>query len=119
MQIIRRKDQKEIKTDTCGLLLEVISQKDFPFGIVLSDDIKPTKAHYHTKSQKCYWVLDGWIEVSVENIKTGKKILRTLHKGDLITFEPYEKHQITKASKKNKMVTIKSPAWNIQDEIID
>jgi len=45
MQLIRRKNQKEINTNTCGLLLEVLDTSEFPCGVVLSENIKPTKAH--------------------------------------------------------------------------
>lgn len=101
------------------MLLEVINRKDFPFGIVLSENIKSTTAHYHKKAKKCYWVLEGWIDVVIEDVKTGKIEKVRLNEGDLITFEPYEKHRVTKGSKSNKMVTITSPAWHIEDVVKD
>ncbi len=117
MKVIKRKQQNQIQSDTCGLILEVINQKDFPFGIVLSENIKSTDAHYHKKAKKCYWMLEGWVNLKVENIKTGKISKILLDKGDLITFDPFEKHQIIDGSDKNRMVTITSPAWHIEDVV--
>lgn len=59
MRIIKRRQQKHIESDTCGLLLEVINKRNFPFGIVLSEDIRSTEPHYHKESKKCYWLLEG------------------------------------------------------------
>lgn len=117
MQIINKIQQHQIKSDSCGLLLEVINQKDFPFGIVLSENIKTSKAHYHKKANKCYWMLAGWVDLKIENIKTGAKSMIKLNDGDLITIEPYEKHQIIAGSDSNRMVTITSPAWHIEDVV--
>lgn len=119
MKLIKRQQQKQIESDTCGLLLEVINREDFPFGIVLSEDIKSTEAHYHKKAEKCYWMIEGWVDVVVENVNTGEKKEVRLDEGDLVTFQPYEKHKVTKGSSKNKMVTITSPAWHIEDVVKD
>ena len=102
MELIKYNAQNKIKSDTCGLLLEVINREDFPFGIVLSENIKSTKPHYHKVAQKCYWVLEGSVKVLIENVKSGIKKKVTLEKGDLITFEPFEKHSVINASEKNK-----------------
>lgn len=51
MKIINKAKQKQIESDTCGLLLEVINQKNFPFGIDLSENITSTEAHYHKKAK--------------------------------------------------------------------
>lgn len=119
MKLIKREKQHTIESDTCGLLLEVINRKNFPFGIVLSEDIKLTEAHYHKEAKKCYWMLQGWVDVVVENVETGKQNEIRLNEGDLVTFEPYERHKVVKGSKKNKMATITSPAWHIEDVVKD
>lgn len=117
MKLIRRKEQKEIESSTCGLLLEVINTEEFPFGIVLSENIQSTEAHYHKKSRKCYWMIEGSVKLNTENVKTGEKSELILEEGDLITLEPYEKHEIIEGSEKNKMATITSPAWHIDDVV--
>lgn len=119
MKLIKKEQQSQIKSDTCGFLLEVINQKDFPFGIVLSENIKSTEAHYHKRAKKCYWMLEGWVYLKVVNIKTGTMSKIKLDEGDLITLDPFEKHQIVDGSDKNLMVTITSPAWHIGDVVKD
>ncbi|MDQ6986020.1 MAG: cupin domain-containing protein [Candidatus Dojkabacteria bacterium] len=119
MQLIKKDQQKNIQGEMCGSLIEVLNQKDFPFGIVVSEDIRSTEAHYHKESKKCYWMLEGWVDLVIENVKTGEKTSTKLEDGDLITFEPFEKHQIINASEKNKLVTISSPAWHIDDVVAD
>lgn len=117
MKLIKQEEQKTIQSDTCGSLIEVMNQEDFPFGIVLSEDITSTEAHYHRLAKKCYWVLEGWVEIVVEHVKTGERDELRLEEGDLITFEPFEKHEIVEGSVKNKLVTITSPAWHIEDVV--
>ncbi len=117
MQYLPRNQQKTIQTHTCGQLLEVISQKDIPYGIALSVNIQPTKAHRNTQSIKSYWILEGWIEVEIFNIKTTQKQTIHLQEGDIITFWPNDKHRIINTSKINKLVTIKSPSWVVFDEV--
>lgn len=119
MQVIKKKDQKIIKSYSCGKLLEVINKSDFPFGIMLSEEIKTSEAHYQKVSRKCYWMLEGWVDLIIENVKTHEKHTFRLEEGDVVTIEPFERHQIIDGSVKNKLVTIISPAWHIEDVVKD
>ena len=119
MKHIPLNQQTKLSSDICGQLLEVVNRNDFPFGIVLLENIQTTDPHYHKKSQKCYWMLEGWVKVIVEHIHSGDSHQLTLDTGDLLTIEPYEKHQIIAGSKDNQMVVVTSPPWSAEDVIID
>lgn len=112
MKIFKRKNQKEIKSDTCGLLVEALNSNDFNTSITLANDIKPTTAHYHKLSTEIYWVLEGEIKILIDNVEIN------VDGGDLIIINPNEVHKVLSASKENKIGVISNPRWTKEDEYI-
>lgn len=116
MKIIRKKDQKEIESTTCGNLLEVVNHKDVPISISISENIKPTKGHYHKELTEFYWVLEGKIKVNV--VKNGQSKVHTIESGDLLILERDEYHEIVEASKANKVAVMCYPRWSAEDMVV-
>jgi len=116
MKVIKKSDQTKIETETCGMLTEVINSNDIPVSVVIANDLKPTKHHYHKKAVEIYWVLSGEIDLAVTKGKKKQEV--KLQKGDLAVIKEGEGHEVTKASEKNKVIVINSPPWKKEDEYL-
>lgn len=116
MKVVRKSDQMQIETETCGLLTEVVNSDDVPISIVLANDLKPTKPHYHKKAIEIYWVLEGKIDVVVTKENNKQKV--ELKSGDLVVIEKEENHEVVSASKENKVIVINNPPWKKEDEYL-
>ncbi len=114
MKIVRKSEQKEIETETCGMLTEVLNNKNVPVSLVLAENLQPTKPHYHKKTMEIYWVLEGKIDLVVT--KGNEKQEVKLQASDLVVIEKKESHEVTNASENNKVIVVNSPPWEKDDE---
>lgn len=48
--------------------------------------------HYHKKTQEMVYVIDGEIELTIQNILTNEKNTLTLQKDAMVIIDPYELH---------------------------
>ena len=80
------------------------SIKDVEFGIADLKQGDNVKNHYHKEVQEFLYVIEGELEIQVNNEK--KKI----SKGTLVYFEINEIHSFTVLSKSAKIAAVKSPS---------
>ena len=113
MLLTRGKDLKITKSNSCGIIREYLLEDRSPVSVSVAENIKETKPHYHKKTTETYWLLKGSITVKVND-----KDIIELKKEDCLVISPMERHQIIKASKRNKLVAICTPLWSAEDEII-
>lgn len=112
MKIVRKSEQSEINSETCGQLREVINDSNISMAVF--HNIEPTKMHYHKKMVEYYYMLEGWVEMEILT-NEDEKIFR-IEKGDIVKIEKGERHEITKSSKENEMLCINSPGFVEGDE---
>ncbi|KXK26700.1 MAG: Cupin domain protein [candidate division WS6 bacterium OLB20] len=103
-------NHKQIDSDFCGRLTEVLNVPEQEISIAVLVDVSHTKAHYHQLSLEYYWLEEGELTVRVEDDEV------TMKAGDILAIMPGEAHEIVKASKKNRLIAISSPRYTPEDE---
>jgi oxalate decarboxylase/phosphoglucose isomerase-like protein (cupin superfamily) len=107
------KDHKEINTDSCGLLREVLATEDnLPLTLVIADDIKPTKGHYHLNFKEIYFVLDGWLNLKFFDPATGQYWEESVTANEVCIIDKSIHHVVTGASAKNRLCVIAVPGYS-------
>ena len=48
--------------------------------------------HYHKETRELFFIIDGEIDVSVEDLRSGERVEMSVTKGDVFIIEPYELH---------------------------
>ena len=110
----KAKDQKGFESPACGWMRDIVRHDDV--NIVVADNIKPNKPHFHKKTIELYLVLKGSISIQVK--KGSEVTVVVLDQGDVLLLEPGECHQITKSSDDNQLLVVCTPAWSEEDEFI-
>ena len=106
-------DHKNIATDSCGLLREILAVEDkLPLTLVTADDIKPTKGHFHPDFKEIYFVLDGWIALKFYNPATDQYWEERLEANELCIIDKDIHHVVTEASPKNRLCVIAVPGYS-------
>ena len=54
--------------------------------------------HFHRITKECFYILDGEVELQVNNVQTGEQSTYRFQKGDSFIIEPYENHTLTALS---------------------
>lgn len=105
-------DHKEIKTDSCGLLREVLAIEDkLPLTLVIADDIQPTKGHFHRGFKEIYFVLDGTLSLKFYDPATDRYWEETLAANELCIIDANIHHVVTRSSPKNRLCVIAVPGY--------
>jgi len=78
--------------------------KDVEFGVAELTKDEVVKNHYHEEVHEFLYLIEGKIEVTVNNDK------RIVGKGALIYFEPKEVHSLFILSENAKIVAVKTPS---------
>lgn len=119
MIIKRHKEQKSYSSDVCGILTEVLNTADVQnVSIIVADNIKPSKGHFHIISTEVYWVYRGKISLKFYEENKQDRPIIDLKEGDLVVIGPKTHHKVEKATKKNRLIVISNPRWTKKDEII-
>lgn len=106
-------DHKNINTDSCGLLREVLALEDnLPLTLVIADDIKPTKGHYHLNFKEIYFVLDGWLTLKFYDPASNRYWEERLTANELCVIEKNIHHVVTGSSPKNRLCVIAVPGYS-------
>ena len=107
------KDHVIINTDSCGLLREAIGIEDgLPLTLVVADDIKPTKGHYHLNFKEIYFLLDGSLSLKFYDPATGQYWEESLEANELCVIEKGIHHVVTASSPKNRLCVIAVPGYS-------
>ena len=114
MKIIRKKDQSKFESPLCGFLVDILRTEKF--NIVKANNIGITGSHYHKKSIEVYYLLSGSITLQIRRKNNKNFITLILKNEDVLLLEPYDIHQIIKASKKNELLVFNIPSWQEEDE---
>ena len=117
MKVIKKMNQKVIKSKTCGDLVQVLENKEAPISVVVSKDLKPTKGHLHKRSHEFYYVVSGFLTIDI-TLENGKKKRVVLGEGELIAIDPNEFHEVVQASDKNEVIVICDPPWTSEDQYL-
>ncbi|MHC1730344.1 MAG: hypothetical protein AB9866_30830 [Syntrophobacteraceae bacterium] len=108
---------QELNTDSCGLLREVLDTEDkLPLTLVIAEDIKPTKAHYHLNFQEIYFVMDGWLSMKFYDPVADRYWEEKILANELCIIEKNIHHVVAEASPKNRLCVIAVPGYS--DEIM-
>lgn len=108
---------KLVKSDFCGELLEVLNTEEYQeISVITAEDIKPTKGHYHKKTDEIYWILRGNIELLLHDILKNKTWTEDLNDRDLFIVRKGVHHRIKTSSERNKICVISHPRWEKEDE---
>jgi quercetin dioxygenase-like cupin family protein len=113
MKLITLDKYKQIQSDTCGSLIELLNDSNISVSITIAENLKPTKAHYHKSSTEIYWVEKGKLEIQVNRIKKFR-----LGEGNILVINPNEIHEVINASEENRVIILNSPNWKKEDEYI-
>lgn len=107
------RDHKDIHTDSCGLLREVLAIEDnLPLTLVVADDIKPTKGHYHLNFKEIYFVMDGWLTLKFYDPTSNLYWEEHLTANELCVIDKNIHHVVTGASPKNRLCVIAVPGYS-------
>ncbi len=109
----RVRDHKDINTDSCGLLREVLATEDnLPLTMVIVDDIKPTKGHYHLNFKEIYFVLDGWLHLKFYDPASDRYWEEKLAAEELCIIDKNIHHVVVESSPKNRLCVIAVPGYS-------
>ena len=105
-------DQVLIKSDSCGALRELIGIGDkVGLTLVIAENIKPTKGHYHRDFTEIYQVLDGSIDLKLYDPAAGVYWKESLKPNELCIIKPLVHHAITSSSPANRISVIAVPGF--------
>lgn len=108
--LIRRVGEKEPKQIICGIVEELTTAEDFAdVDIAYVKITGGTKKHYHKKMVEFYYVLDGKLDVELDDAK------EECPAGTLIMIKPGTKH---KAHGNANILVVCSPAFSLEDEFV-
>jgi mannose-6-phosphate isomerase-like protein (cupin superfamily) len=112
--LVRRVKDASPEQITCGLMRKLTSPADFKaMDLVHVTITDSTKRHYHAKLTEVYYVLNGAIDVEIDD-KT-----EHLKKGQMIMIFPNTNHKARKTSKANaELLVVCCPPWSEEDEIL-
>ena len=118
MVIVKKiKDEKTAVNPYCGEVTSLLTGMDFPqLSVALAFDIKPTIAHFHKIFVEIYFLLDGSLTMEFADPATNKIWQQELSGNELCLIGTGIHHRIIKASDKNRLCVIASPAWFAEDE---
>ncbi|KKP70254.1 hypothetical protein A2011_03710 [candidate division CPR3 bacterium GWE2_35_7] len=119
MIIKNKSDQKSFSSDVCGMLTEILNTSDFKnLSIVIANNIKPSKGHFHKVSTEIYWVYKGKISLDTYDEDSQIRSTVNLDQESLIVITPNIHHKVLFASNNNKLIVISNPRWTKEDEFI-
>jgi mannose-6-phosphate isomerase-like protein (cupin superfamily) len=111
------KDHIVKESPTCGELHEILIGNEYPFlNIAVSENIKPTKAHYHNKFDEIYFVLDGYIGLRLFDPRTERVLTQYLSANELCVISKGVHHEVIESSDTNKICIISVPGFHSDDE---
>lgn len=110
-----KKDHIVRQTPTCGEIWEIL-QGEYSPGIAVAMNIGQTKAHYHTKFDEIYLVLDGDLTLNLYDPETGKTTEQKLTSNELCVITKKIHHKIIEASGNNRLCVITVPGFDVRDE---
>lgn len=109
----RLQDHKKIDTDSCGLLREILGIEDkLPLTLVIAEDIKPTKGHYHLNFKEIYFVLDGWMTLRFYDPDANHYWEEKILANELCIIDKNIHHVVVEASPKNRLCVIAIPGYS-------
>lgn len=109
----RLQDHKKIDTESCGLLREILGMEDkLPLTLVIAEDIKPTKGHYHLNFKEIYFVLDGWMKLRFYDPDANRYWEEKILANELCIIDKNIHHVIVEASPKNRLCVIAVPGYS-------
>ena len=114
MHIVRKVKDANPREITCGMMRDLIQQKDFDgMNFVHVTITDATKKHYHKKLTEVYFVLKGAIDVELD----GKT--EHLEKNELIMIFPNTEHKAWKTTEEDAEILVACcPPWTEEDEIL-
>lgn len=117
MKLIRTNDYRNIRSNTCGALTELLNDSTIPISITKAINIVPTTKHAHKQSVEIYWVVEGNLEIELTTNRETKVI--KLLQGTILIINPGEFHSVVKASETNEVIVLSTPPWTSDDELLD
>lgn len=79
--------------DERGQIFGIINEGDWKeANFVQTNKGAKRGGHYHKITRELFYIIDGEIQVHLENIKTQKTVDFKLKKGDICIIEPYTNH---------------------------
>lgn len=100
--------------DERGWFKQIVSGKWEQMNIFLTKKGHQRGGHYHKNTTECFYVIDGEIELEVNNVATGEYSTHKSRTGGCFVVEPYESHTVT-ALADTIIVVLLSKKFNPKD----
>jgi mannose-6-phosphate isomerase-like protein (cupin superfamily) len=99
----------------CGRLIEILRDIPSAPNIAVLVDARPTTAHYHTRFDEIYFVLDGRLDLRLYDPLSEEIVEHALGEHELCVIPRGVHHMICRASPRNRLCAVSVPGFDRGD----